>query len=77
MLWLAGMAIRIPLLAIPPILPLLRDQLRMSGTEIGAISGIPMLLMAAAAIPGSSLVDRLGASRVLLVGLGIAALGGV
>ena len=76
MLWLAGMAIRIPLLAIPPILPLLRDELRMSGTEIGAISGIPMLLMAAAAIPGSLLVGRLGASRVLLIGLAIAAVGG-
>jgi CP family cyanate transporter-like MFS transporter len=76
MLWLAGMAIRIPLLAIPPILPLLRHELGMSGTEIGAISGIPMLLMAAAAVPGSLLVSRLGASRVLLIGLAIAALGG-
>lgn len=75
-LWLAGMAIRIPLLAIPPILPLLRNELGMSGTEIGAISGIPMLLMAAAAIPGSLLVSRLGASRVVLIGLAIAALGG-
>jgi CP family cyanate transporter-like MFS transporter len=76
MLWLAGMAIRIPLLAIPPILPLLRHELGMSGTEIGAISGIPMLLMAAAAVPGSLLVSRLGASRVLLIGLATAALGG-
>lgn len=76
MLWLAGMAIRIPLLAIPPILPLLRHELGMSGTEIGAISGIPMLLMAAAAVPGSLLVSLLGASRVLLIGLAIAALGG-
>lgn len=76
MLWLAGMAIRIPLLTIPPILPLLRHELGMSGTEIGAISGIPMLLMAAAAVPGSLLVSRLGASRVLLIGLATAALGG-
>lgn len=76
MLWFAGVAIRIPLLAIPPLVPLLRAQLKLSGTEVGAISGLPMLLMAAAAIPGSSLVDRLGALRVLLIGLLVAALGG-
>lgn len=76
MLWLAGMAIRIPLLAIPPILPLLREELGMSGTEIGAISGIPLLLMAAAAVPGALLVSQLGASRVLLIGLAVAAVGG-
>jgi MFS transporter, CP family, cyanate transporter len=75
MLWLAGMAIRLPLLAIPPIVPLLREQLGMSGTEIGAISGIPLLLMAAAAVPGSLLVSLLGASRVVLIGLAVTAVG--
>ncbi len=75
MLWLAGVAIRMPILAIPPVIPFIRADLNMSGTEIGALSGIPMILLALAALPGSALVAWRGALHALLVGLLITAIG--
>src|SRR5450759_1482542 len=76
MLWLAGAAIRIPILAIPPVIPFIRTDLNMSGTEIGALSGIPMILLAFGALAGSALIGWLGALRAMLVGLLITAIGG-
>ena len=35
LLWLAGAAIRIPLLAVPPIIPLIHDDLHMTETQVG------------------------------------------
>lgn len=75
MLWLAGVAIRAPILAIPPVIPLIRTDLNMSGTEIGELSGIPMILLALAALPGSALIGRFGALRTLMIGLLITAIG--
>lgn len=77
MLWLAGLAIRMPILAIPPVIPFIRPDLQMSGTEIGALSGIPMVLLALAALPGSALIGWLGALPALLIGLLITAAGSV
>lgn len=77
MLWLAGVATRVPILAIPPVIPFIRTELHMSGTEIGALSGIPLILLAFGALPGSALVDWLGARRALLIGLLIAGIGSI
>ena len=74
-LWLAGVATRVPILAIPPVIPFIRAELNMSGTEIGALSGIPLILLALAALPGSALVGWLGALRALLIGLLITGIG--
>jgi MFS transporter, CP family, cyanate transporter len=71
-LWLAGAGMRIPLLAVPPVLPLLASDLRMSGTEIGLLNGLPVMLFAVAALPGSAAIARLGALQTLLLGLLIA-----
>jgi MFS transporter, CP family, cyanate transporter len=75
MLWLAGVVTRVPILAIPPVIPFIRTELKMSGTEIGVLSGIPMILLALAALPGSALVGWLGALHVLLIGLLITGIG--
>jgi CP family cyanate transporter-like MFS transporter len=75
MLWLVGVASRVSILAIPPLLPFIQADLRMSGTEIGALSGIPMILMAIAAFPGSAMVGWVGALRTVLIGLLVAAIG--
>ena len=34
LLWLAGATIRIPLLAVPPVIPLIHDDLHMSETQV-------------------------------------------
>ena len=74
LLWLAGCAIRIPLLAIPPVIPLIHDDLHMSETQVGLLIGMPLVMLAMAAIPGSLLIARLGVLTVAVAGLAIASL---
>ena len=52
---------RLTILAVPPVIPLIRIDLGMSETEIGILSGLPPVLFALAAVPGSLLISRLGA----------------
>jgi len=74
LLWLAGAAIRIPLLAVPPVIPLIHDDLHMSETQVGLLVGIPLSMFALAAIPGSLLIARFGVLVVATCGLAIATL---
>lgn len=74
LLWLVGCAARLPILAIPPVIPLIHDDLHLSETGVGLLMGLPLGLFAAAAVPGSLLVARLGGRRTMLIGLVITAL---
>jgi CP family cyanate transporter-like MFS transporter len=74
LLWLAGAALRMPVLAVPPLLPLIHGDLALSETEVGILSGLPSLLFAAAAVPGSLVIARFGAKTALVAGLMVAAL---
>jgi CP family cyanate transporter-like MFS transporter len=74
LLWLAGAAMRFPLLAVPPVIPLIHDELAMTETQVGLLIGLPLLVFAAAAVPGSLLVARLGTFITLMIGLVITAL---
>jgi CP family cyanate transporter-like MFS transporter len=76
MLWLAGASLRLTILAVPPVIPLIHDQLNMSATQIGILTGLPSMLLAFAAVPGSLLIARLGVRAALVVGLLLTALGG-
>jgi CP family cyanate transporter-like MFS transporter len=69
LLWLAGVALRLTLLVVPPIIPLIQRDLQLSGTEIGLLSGLPVILFGAAALPGSAFVARWGALATLIAGL--------
>jgi MFS transporter, CP family, cyanate transporter len=72
-LWLAGAALRVTVLAVPPVLPLIHRQIRLSEEAIGTLSGLPVLLFGVGAIPGSLLIARLGARRACLAGLVVVA----
>jgi CP family cyanate transporter-like MFS transporter len=74
LLWLAGAAIRIPLLAVPPVIPLIHDDLHMSETQVGLLMGLPLSMFALAAIPGSLLIARFGVLPVAASGLAITTL---
>jgi CP family cyanate transporter-like MFS transporter len=76
LLWLGGVALRLTILAVPPVIPLIHDELTLSATQIGILTGLPSMLFAIAAVPGSLLIARLGVRAALVVGLAIAALGG-
>ena len=76
LLWLAGVALRLTILAVPPVIPLIHDELNLSATQIGILTGLPSMLFAFAAVPGSLLIARLGVRAALIVGLAITAIGG-
>ena len=75
LLWLVGNALRLPILAVTPVIPALRSEFGLSGTEIGILTGLPVILFAAAAMAGSRLVARLGAVAAAVAGLLLAAFG--
>jgi CP family cyanate transporter-like MFS transporter len=75
LLWLAGNGLRLTILAVPPILALIIVDLNLSGTEVGVLNGIPVLLFALVSVPGSLLIARAGAVPALIIGLLIAAAG--
>jgi MFS transporter, CP family, cyanate transporter len=77
LLWLAGVAMRMTLLVVPPIIPLIHEELRMSETQIGLLIGLPLAMFAVAAVPGSLLIARVGARLALILGMAIATLAGV
>ena len=74
LLWLAGMAMRVTILAVPPVIPLIRDDLHMTETEVGLLIGLPLVTWALAAVPGSLLIARWGAMLTLMAGLVVTAL---
>ena len=75
LLWLAGIALRLTILAVPPVIPLIHTDLHLSETQVGVLSGLPMVLFAGAAIAGSLLISRLGPLITLVTGLILCAIG--
>ena len=75
LLWLAGIALRLTILAVPPVIPLIHTDLHLSETQVGILSGLPMVLFAGAAIAGSLLISRLGPLTTLVTGLILCAIG--
>jgi CP family cyanate transporter-like MFS transporter len=69
LLWLAGIDLRLTLLAVPPVLPLIHRDLDLGETAVAALTGLPVLLLGLVAIPGSLLIARIGARRALIAGL--------
>jgi len=72
-LWLAGAGLRLTVLAVPPVITLIKDDLHLSATQVGVLTGLPVSLFALAAVVGSLLAARAGASRALLIGLFVTA----
>ena len=62
-LWFGGAALRVTLLAIPPLLPLIGDDLHLSATGVALLTGFPILMLACAALLGPLLIARLGARK--------------
>ncbi|MFI5269301.1 MAG: CynX/NimT family MFS transporter, partial [Chloroflexota bacterium] len=76
LLWLAGISLRITVLAIPPIIPAIHSDLALNEKAVGILTSLPVLLLAAAAVLGSLVIHRLGARRALIIGLWLVAAAG-
>jgi MFS transporter, CP family, cyanate transporter len=74
LLFLAGVAMRMTILAMPPVIPLVHDELHMSETQVGLLVGLPLALFAIAAVPGSLLIARIGTNLAVIAGMVIAAI---
>lgn len=75
LLLLIGVNLRSVILAVPPILPLIRQNLGLSYTETGLLTALPTLVMGAAAWSSGLLVERTGARRAVTWGLALLAAG--
>ncbi|EKS29767.1 CynX/NimT family MFS transporter [Afipia felis] len=75
LLWFCGVGLRLSVLAVPPVISLIQSDLQLSGTQIGILTGIPVIMFAIAAAPGSLLIEHVGVRWTLVSGLVIAALG--
>ena len=75
LLWLAGVSLRLTILALPPVLNAVTAEFRLRGTDLGILTALPPLLFALAAVPGAALIGRFGAVPSLLAGLLITAFG--
>ena len=64
---------RMTILAMPPVIPLVHDELHMSETQVGLLIGLPLALFAIAAVPGSLLIARIGTRLAVVLGMIIAA----
>ncbi len=75
LLWLAGMGLRLTILAIAPVLPLVHRDLDLSEAEIGTLGTLPSLLFAFGSLPGALLIARFGARATVIAGLVLTAAG--
>ncbi|MBN8957236.1 MAG: MFS transporter [Rhizobiales bacterium] len=75
LLWLCGIALRLPILSVPPVITAIQADLTLSGTEVGLLSALPVVVFGLFALPGSILVARFGVAATLAAGLLIGAVG--
>ncbi|MGH8800819.1 MAG: CynX/NimT family MFS transporter [Casimicrobiaceae bacterium] len=73
LLWLSGIALRITILAVPPVVPAIQDEFHLSATAVGLLGSIAPALFACAALGGALLVARIGVRGALVGGLAIVA----
>ena len=74
LLWLAGVDLRLTLLAVPPVIPLIHRDLHLSESGIAALSNLPVLVLAGSSMFGALLTGRLGARRAMVLGLWVIAI---
>jgi len=75
LLWLCGIALRLTILAVPPVLPMIRADFGLSATEVGVLGSVAPALFALAALGGALLVARIGVRGALIGGLLVVTLG--
>jgi MFS transporter, CP family, cyanate transporter len=73
--WLLGFAMYAPMLCIPPIAHIIKEELRVSHAAVGLLFSIPVTVLIVLAIPSGFLADRLGTQRAVGIGAIVMAAG--
>ena len=75
LLWLAGVYLRIPVLVAPPLAPFISDELSLSQALTGALTTLPILMLAVGSMPGSLAIARMGPRNTLALAMVIMVIG--
>lgn len=75
LLWMTGLYLRVPVLVAPPLASRIGEDLGLGQAGVGALTTIPVLMLAVGALPGSLAIARLGARTTLVVALVIVGAG--
>ncbi|KPP96829.1 MAG: cyanate transporter CynX [Marinobacter sp. HL-58] len=75
LLWLAGVYLRIPVLVAPPLAPFISDELGLSQALTGALTTLPILMLAVGSMPGSLAIAKLGPRNTLAMAMVIMVIG--
>ncbi|TNF00749.1 MAG: MFS transporter [Gammaproteobacteria bacterium] len=75
LLWLAGAYLRIPVLVAPALAPFIGEELALSQSLTGALTTLPILMLAAGAMPGSLAIARIGPRNTLALAMIIMVIG--
>lgn len=73
--WLLGFAMWAPILCIPPIEHLVKEELQLTHAQMGALFALPVFILAMAAIPMGFLADRMGIRKAVGIGAVIMTVG--
>lgn len=68
-IWLMGFALETPLVCVSPILHIITEELRLSHAQAGIIFSIPLIILAATAVFGGALADRIGIRKAAGIGI--------
>ncbi|MFC1847474.1 CynX/NimT family MFS transporter [Chloroflexota bacterium] len=66
--FLLGFAMLIPMVSIPPMEHILKEELLLTHTQTGLLYTTPLIMLVALAIPGGLLADRMGIRRAAGIG---------
>ncbi|MGH2501724.1 MAG: CynX/NimT family MFS transporter, partial [Ktedonobacterales bacterium] len=72
-----GINLRTPILAVPPVLAIIRANLNLNYSETGLLTSLPSLMMGLGAWPAGRLAARIGGRRSVAGGLALVTLGTV
>jgi CP family cyanate transporter-like MFS transporter len=73
--WLMGFALQSPMLCVPPIMHIITEELHLSHAQSGLIFSVPLIVLAAIAIPSGALADRIGIHKSAGIGIIVIAVG--
>lgn len=75
LLWLCGIALRLTILAVPPVLASIRDEFALRATEVAVLGSIAPALFALASLASAFIVSHVGVRTAMIGGLALVALG--
>ena len=68
-LGLMGFALESPMFCVPPIMHIITEEFLLTHAQAGLIYSVPIIILAAVAIPGGTLADRIGSRKAAGIGV--------